>query len=305
MKRISPLLSWGILLLLALVWGSSFILIKRGLDAFNPFELGALRMVIAGLCLLPFGFSYFKHVPARAWKPLLLVGLLGNGLPAFLFPLAEQVIGSASTGILNTLTPIFVLVLGVLYFGLPFSGGKLVGVVLGLLGSVLLIVLGEGHISLGEHVLYSAYALLGCIGYAISSNITKAHLNEVNSIAISAFSIISMAIPYLIYLLFVLSKEPIFLRPHALASLGYISILAVLGTVFALILFYRLVQLTDPVFTASVTYLIPIVAVSWGLLDGEQLSPYQFIGMGVILLGVYLTTQNPAKSLSKYRKRSL
>ncbi len=291
MNQHRRILSWGLLLILSLIWGSSFILIKRGLDAFNPFDLGALRMLIAGICLLPFAVKYYTKVATKSWKYILLVGLIGNGIPAFLFPYAETVISSASAGILNTLTPIFVLIIGISFFNFPFSARKLIGILLGLLGSILLIVLGQGKVNITEHALYSLLIIVACVGYAVSSNVIKKHLNDTNPIAISTFSILSMAIPYCFYLGYNSLHQDLMAHPLAWLSLGYISLLSVFGTVAALMLFYRLLQLTDPLFTSSVTYLIPIVAIAWGLLDGEFISPLQLIGMGVIFMGVYLVNR--------------
>lgn len=294
-SSVHPALTWILLVAIALTWGSSFILIKRGLVAFSPFELAAFRIVLASLSLLPFALRYYPKVPRKAWKYVLLVGVVGNGFPAFLFPLAEEVITSASAGILNTLTPIFVLVLGVSFFGIPFSGRKLAGILLGLTGSTLLIVLGAGRVNLGEHVFYALLVLIACLGYALSTNLIKSHLNEVHPIAISTFSISFMGIPYALYLGYAFLTDNPMLRPEAWASLGYVAILAIFGTAIALMVFYRLVQLTDPVFTSTVTYLIPLVAVGWGLMDGEGISAYQVLGMAIILAGVYIVNRSPQK----------
>lgn len=286
------LLAWAVLILLALTWGSSFILIKRGLDAFNPFDLGAIRLVLAGLCLLPFAFKFFSKVEKSKWKYLIIIGLIGNGIPAFLFPYAETVISSASAGILNTLTPIFVLIVGVTWYGMPFASRKLFGILLGLSGSVILISAGGSEVNIVDHILYSGLIILACIGYAVSSNMIKAHLNDTHPIAISVFSIVAMAIPYAFYLVWRNMDHSMMDHPLAWQSLGYVFILAFFGTAMALILFYRLVQMTDPIFTSSVTYLIPIVALGWGILDGEIIMPLQLVGMGIIFLGVYLVNRS-------------
>jgi drug/metabolite transporter (DMT)-like permease len=286
-----PLFAWSILLLLALVWGSSFILIKKALVAFDPFEVGGLRMVIAGAALLPFALRSFRNVRKEEWKYILLVGLLGNGIPAVLFPLAETVINSATAGILNVLTPLFTLLIGIFFFSLTFSRRKLLGVILGFAGTAVLILLGGQEISIGKNILYSLLVVLAALLYGTSVNIIKKHLQDTNTVVITALALISVAIPYGIFLLLHGTPQTLFLADGAWLALGYIAILGVFGTSLALILFNRLVQVTDPVISSSVTYLIPVVAVAWGLADGESLGWAEVGGMAIILLGVWLVNK--------------
>ena len=282
-------IKWGIYILLALVWGSSFILIMRGLDAFSPMQVAGLRIFIAGITLLPFVIGKASRVRRTEWKYIFAIGVFGNAIPAFLFPMAETKINSATAGILNVLSPIWVLILGSLIFELAFTRRQFFGVMLGFIGVVCLILLGNEELDLFENITYSMFPILATVGYGLSTIIMKRYLNETPSVLASGFALLAIAIPYAIYLMFYSDIIPVFQHhPEAWASLGYIAILAIFGTGIALVLFYRLVQRTNPIFSASVTYVIPIVALAWGLLDGEQISVLQMLSMGIILGGVYL-----------------
>ena len=223
-------LKWGIYLLLALVWGSSFILIMRGLDAFTPMQIAALRMIIAGLSLLPFVVGKMRKVKREEWKYIILMGITGNAVPAFLFPLAETKINSATAGILNVLSPIWVLVLGTLFFAFSFSRRQFLGILLGFAGVVSLILLGNEELAFFENVAYSLLPVLAAMGYAVSTIIMKKYLNQTPSRIASGFALLIVSIPYLIYLIgFSDILGVLQTHPKAWASLGYISILAVFG----------------------------------------------------------------------------
>ena len=289
-------LKWGIYLLLALVWGSSFILIMRGLDAFTPMQIAAFRMIIAGLSLLPFVLGKAHKVKREEWKYIILMGLSGNAIPAFLFPLAETKINSATAGILNVLSPIWVLVLGTLFFSFTFSRRQFMGIFLGFVGVASLILLGNEELAFNENVAYSMLPVLAAMGYGLSTIIMKKYLNQTPSRLASGFGLLIVSIPYVIYLIGFSDIITVFeTQPKAWASLGYVSILAVFGTGIATVLFYRLVQMTNPIFSSSVTYVIPLVALAWGLLDGEQIGPWQILSMFVILGGVYLVNERREK----------
>ncbi|MDX2245578.1 MAG: EamA family transporter [Bacteroidia bacterium] len=283
--------SWAIFILLCLVWGSSFILIKRALIAFNPFQIAGLRMVIAAIILLPFVVGKAKKLTRNEWRYVMVVGLIGNGIPAFLFPLAETHINSATAGILNALSPLFVLLIGFILFNFRFSTQQVVGVILGLAGAMILILSGEKEINLLENTFYTFLVIIATVLYGFTTNIMKRHLNHTPSVLASGFALLTISVPYSIYLLFSGLPEVFATHEHAWASLGYVSILSALGTAVSLVLFYRLVQMTGPIFASSVTYFIPVVALMWGLLDGERFSMIQFAGMGVILVGVYLANR--------------
>lgn len=295
-KQSRRFLGWAILLFLALVWGSSFILIKRGLDAFSAPQVGAIRLVVAGLCALPIIWGQAHRVQKGAWKWIMAVGIVGNAIPAVLFPLAETRLNSASVGVLNVMSPIFVLIFGFLFFQFRFSVLQIIGVALGFGGVLMLILLGDQKVALSEHILYAGAAVLATVGYGLSTNIMKRYLQDVPSTLAPSYALFFMAIPYAVYLLFFADLQTPFVADSGLAwtSLAYIVLLGAIGTALALVLFYKLVQISDPIIAASVTYLIPIVALFWGWLDGETLTMLQYLGIAVILIGVYLVNRKKA-----------
>lgn len=289
----SDLWSWMMLLFLALIWGSSFILMKRSLIAFTPYQIGALRMILAGLALSPWvlvkvGKEVWKKITPTQWWVMVVVGAIGNGIPAFLFPLAETRINSASAGILNAMTPLFVWVIGISFFQLRASRKQLLGLGLGLIGATILVTTGKGELNLLDHITYSLLAILATVFYGISANLVQRYLTSLGPIFITGVALGSAAIPYSIFLLFSGFFERMQTHPEAWEGLFYVGLLSIVGTAMALVFFNRLLQKTHVIFATSVTYLIPIVALSWGVLDGETIVMWQLLGMAVIISGVYL-----------------
>ncbi len=279
---------WLVLALLALTWGSSYILIKKGLVAFSPEQLASLRISISALAFLPFFLTRFNKIHWKRWGYLIVVGLSGSGIPAFLFAIAQTKLSSSLTGVLSSLTPLFTLAIGVLAFGVSFVSSKAIGVLLGLAGAISLIFFGdEGGIS--ESIGCGILVILACACYALSSNTVKTYLQDMSAITISSVSFTIIGFPAVIYLFFTDFVEVLSYKEHAWASLGYVTILSIAGTVIASILFYRLVQMTDAVFASTVSYLIPIIALLWGIVDGELITIYHLLGMGLILFGVYIS----------------
>ncbi|MEZ4828057.1 MAG: EamA family transporter [Bacteroidia bacterium] len=289
--RQNKIVAWGAFLFLCLVWGSSFILIKKALIAFSPYQIAGLRMVIAALFLLPFVIGKARKLSKTEWKFVALVGTFGNGIPAFLFPLAETKINSANAGIMNALSPLFVLIIGFLLFDFRFSARQITGVLTGLAGALILILSGGSDIGLMDNIQYSLIVVVATILYGFSTNIMKRYLNQTPPVLASGFALLTVAIPYSLYLLFADIPAVFQHNAQAWSSLGYIVILGGMGTSLALVLFYRLVQVTGPVFASSVTYFLPVVALMWGLLDNEKFTLLQFAGMAVILVGVYLSNR--------------
>ncbi len=290
--RKTPLLPWLLFTYLVLSWGSSFILIKKALEAFEPFQVAGLRIVIAGLVMLPFILHRAHEVSRQEWRFILLVGAVGNAIPAFLFPIAETFLNSATTGILNTLSPLFTLGLGILFFQLQPNRFQKWGIALGFIGAIILILGGGGSLDLKANLLYSGLVVLATLCYGLSTNIMKRFLNTTPSMLATGYALLAMALPYGVYLLFS-GVEQVFVSDPSQAwiSLACVAILAAFGTALALVFFYRLVQITDPIFSASVTYAIPIVALLWGLLDGEKIYPVQFLGIAAILAGVFFANK--------------
>jgi len=280
---------WVYLITLAFVWGSSFILIKRGLVGLTPMQLGSLRIIFAAIFLLMIGFKSLAQIPQIKWKYIALTALLGTFIPAYLFAIAQTQIDSSVSAILNSLTPMNTMVLGVLFFGLSFRRAQFYGVIIGLLGTFLLIINGAFHHP-EQNYYYAILILIASICYAINVNLIKKHLSDLSPLSISTGNFLILLIPALLILFFsgffdVVSEESV---QH---SILFIMILGVVGTGMANILFFRIIQISSPVFATSVTYLIPLVAFSWGLLDREMLSPFQFLGAIIILFGVYLSAK--------------
>lgn len=282
-------LKWFLLVLLALVWGSSFILIKKGLVALNPFQVGSLRIIFAATFLLVIGFKTLNKIAVVQWKYLILTAIFGTFIPAFLFAIAQTQISSGVSSILNSLTPLNTLILGVMFFGLTFKKSQLFGICIGLFGSILLIYNGALN-NPNQNYYYTILIIIASICYAINVNLIKRYLSDLSPLSISTGNFAVMLAPAIIVLYFS-GFFKIYQLQTVQHSMIYILILGVIGTGMANIIFFKLIQISSPVFATSVTYLIPIVAFFWGLLDNEILSPIQFLGAFIILLGVYLSSK--------------
>lgn len=282
-----------LLILLALIWGTSFILMKRGLIVFSAGELGSIRVAAASLFLLPLALMRLKDLRTRHLLKLFLSGMMGVFFPAFLFALAQTELKSSVTGIMNSLTPILTMLVGVWFFDQKFRRQSIIGIVLGLIGTVILILANSGGSIEGVN-LFALLVILACIFYASNVNYIKYKITDLNALTITSVSLLligPLAIAYLFgFTAFVDKMQN---RDGAWAALGYILLLGFMSTSLATILFNKLVKMTSPIYTSSVTYLIPIVAVLWGIFDGESLYPGHFFGMGAIIGGVYLANRKP------------
>jgi drug/metabolite transporter (DMT)-like permease len=287
--------SWLILILLALTWGSSFILIKKGLLVFDAGEVGAIRIVAAGLVLLPIAISRLSRVSANFYRLLFISGLLGNFIPAFLFAFAQTRLESGITGILNALTPLFALLVGIFLFDLKYKWKDGIGLLFGFGGCIILILTGERG-NLGSANYYAILVVLATVCYGTNINLIKKFFVDLRSLEITAMSLVFVAPIALVYLIFFTEFSfKIQNSEGAYLAFSYILILGVMGTAVALIFFNMLVKLTTPVFASTVTYLIPVVAVIWGILDGESLFPGHYLGMALIIGGVYLANRPKKK----------
>jgi len=287
--------NWLSLILLSLVWGTSFILIKKSLVAFSAIQVACLRMSFSALAFVPLILWQWRKVDwSKIWI-LLAVGLTGTALPAIFFSTAQTQISSSLTGILNSLTPLFTLVFGLLFFKQVFSWSKVAGVFLGLAGASVLILL-SNNAGVEGNIWYALLIVLATICYGINGNIVGVYLKEMNPLIIAATSFGLVGIPGFIYLFAGTNfLERMQVEEHAWASLGYVAILALVGTVAASVLFFRLIQWTSPLFGSTVAYLMPIIALLWGVVDGESIFIFHFFGMALILLGVYLSRKKSVK----------
>lgn len=287
----NTLKSWLLLILLALIWGSSFILIKKGLLVFSPGEVGAYRIVSAAMVLLPLSIPRVKLLNKKQVKNLIVAGMVGSFIPAFLFAEAQTQLSSSLTGILNALTPLFVVLVGAMFFGAHISRRNATGLLIAFLGVALLIgIREEGGLGFPDRInSYALYVLLATLCYGINLNIIKYWFVELKPVEITAISLLMVLPIALVYLFggttfsFKLVHEN-----NSLEALFYLSVLGVVGTAVALIIFNILVKVATPVFASSVTYLIPVVAVIWGVLDGELLVYGHYLGMLAIIFGVWI-----------------
>lgn len=282
-------LKWILLIVLATIWGSSFILIKKGLLGLNPFQLGSLRILFAALFLLLIGFRTLPKIPHYQWKFVALTSLFGTFIPVYLFSIAQTQISSSVSAILNSLTPLNTLILGTLAFGLTFKRQQILGVFIGLIGSALLILNGAAN-NPEQNYYYAILVLIASICYATNVNLIKKYLSNLSPLTISTGNFAVLLLPSLAVLYFSDFFEIVKLQ-QTQNAVFYIVILGVVGTGIANIIFFRLIQLSSPVFATSVTYLIPVVAFFWGLLDNENLTPVQFVGAFIVLVGVYLANR--------------
>ena len=282
-------LKWLYLVVLALVWGSSFILIKKGLIGLTAFQVGSLRIIFASIFLLIIGFKTLSKIPAQKWKYIALTSLFGTFIPAYLFAIAQTEIDSSVSSILNSLTPLNTLILGALVFGLRFERNQIFGILIGLLGSSLLIL--NGAINHPEqNYYYAILVLIASICYAVNVNLIKKYLHDLSPLSITTGNFMVLFAPAMA-ILFFSGFFDVVTDLKVQHSILFIMILGVVGTGIANILFFKLIQMSSPVFATSVTYLIPVVAFSWGLFDNEMLTPIQFFGAFIILIGVYLSSK--------------
>ncbi|WP_207512194.1 DMT family transporter [Longitalea luteola] len=278
---------------LCIIWGSSFILIKEGIAHLSAYQVATIRILSAGLVLLPVAIRQWKNIPANKLGYVFLSGLLGSFFPAYLFCLAETKIDSSLAGFLNSLTPIFTIFIGLLFFGQVFQMHKLMGVLIALCG-MLVLLFAKGNVSM-QFFSYASFALIATILYGLNINLVGRHLHETPSLAVVAVSFALLLLPCFI----ILWATGYFSLPLAnrqvLFSSGASALLGIMGTAVATILFYVLIKRSGGLFASMVTYGIPFIALTWGLLDGETINSWQIAGLVIILLGVYVTTRKKAK----------
>jgi drug/metabolite transporter (DMT)-like permease len=276
---------------LTLIWGTSFILIKQGLKVFSPDEVGALRVASASIFLMPLAFMKLKELQRHHYFKLFLTGMIGIFIPAFLFATAQTRMDSSVAGIMNTLTPIFTMIISAIVFKIRFKTTAIIGILIGLGGAVILsISRSDGHV--GSINLFALLIVLACFFYGSNLNLIKYKIPDLGSLTITSVSLLltgPLAIVYLIGFSDLVPK--LTTAPGAWHAFGFIVLLGCMSTAVATILFNRLVKISTPLFASSVTYAMPIVAVMWGLLDGELLALGHIIGMIAIIGGVYLANR--------------
>jgi len=296
-------LAWILLIALSLIWGSSFILMEKSMSpvgeeqVFGPFQIGSLRVVIAGLVLLPVSIRHLKLLKGKILLWLLIVGLCGNLIPAILFTLAETKIEPSLAGILNMGTSFFVVLIGAIVYKNKPSLLQVLGVLAGAFG--LYQILRTQLSGDNENIYYALFVLLATLCYGISLTTIKFKLTNVSPIAITSLSFFTIFFPALLISLFSKSYEPMINHPDALKGIGYLSVLSIVGTAFAVFVFTKLVAISSHIFASGVTYLIPVVAVFIGVLAGEKFDLFNLIWVAIILFGVYLMNKKSRKTANK------
>lgn len=289
MKKVN--IKWFYLIILSIIWGSSFILIKKSLIGLTPYQIGSLRNVLSGIILIAFACKGLKKIDKIKWKWIIISGLLGSFFPAFLFAIAETEIDSSVTSILNSLVPLNTVLMGAAIFKIASTKRQVIGVIIGFVGTAILILKGA-DINPNQNYLYASYIIVATLMYAANVNIIKRHLQTVKPLTIAAGNYVFIIIPAIVVLFFTdFFTAKTFESDPFYESLIYICILSVFGTALAKVFFFKLVQISTPVFATSVTYLMPIVAVIWGLIDGETFTPLQAVATVIILTGVYIANK--------------
>jgi drug/metabolite transporter (DMT)-like permease len=295
--------AWIVLILLSIIWGSSFILMKEGLKGFTPLELALIRMSVAALCFLPFALRHLRDLRMKEIAMLFVVGLTGNALPAFLYAKSETVLPSAVVGVLTSMVPIFALILAWLFFRQRFPLANIVGIVVGIVGAGLLAMAGSPEADRSTNLAYAGLVLIATLSYGTNVNLVKGFFATRNSVLVTSVALTTVGIPSLIFLLagtnFV---DTLRTNPAAPAALGYITILGAFGTALSVLLFNQLLQAGTIIFATSVTYTIPIVAVLWGIVLHEQFTTIHAIGFAVILAGVWLANRRPSAATRPARE---
>jgi drug/metabolite transporter (DMT)-like permease len=283
-------INWLIFLALSVIWGSSFILMKEGMLFLTAFQVASIRIISSGIVLLPVAYRSYKAIPANKLAYTFLSGVLGSLLPAYLFCIAEQGIDSALAGVLNSLTPIFVIITGALFFQVKASAAKVLGILVAFGGSILLFFSQPGF-SENSNAWYVFLVVIATLMYGINVNMVQRHLKAIPSLQIAALALFLNAIPAFIVLYFTGFFTLDFTDRGMLVSLGYSVILGVFGTAIASFIFYMLIKRAGAIFSSMVTYGIPLVAIIWGVIYGEEVGWKQFLALVIILLGVYIANR--------------
>lgn len=284
-------LKWILYFSLGIIWGTSFILIKKGLEVFDPVQVGSIRLIISFLALLPFAFKRLKEITAKDWFILGAAGILGSFFPAYLFAMAQTGLNSSTAGILNSLTPLFTLLVGVSFFSFKARWWSYAGVFISMLGTYGLLTVSGGH-AFSFNIQYGIMIIFATLFYGTQINIIKTYLKHIPPLTITVFQFFIIGWPALLILFGFTDFIDLFqTEPRFFEGIFYVAILALIGTAFALFLFNKLIKIANPVFASSVTYFIPVVALIWGFFDNESFSILIFLWITLILSGVYLVNK--------------
>ena len=286
---------WFYLISLSLIWGSSFILIKKALVGLEADQLGSLRIIFSSIIIILIAWKRLSKITRLEWKWISISAFLGSFFPAFLFAFAEKEIDSAVASIINSIVPLNTVVIGLVLFNIRSTKRQIIGVLIGLAGTYMLIMSGI-KLNPDQNYLYSGFVILCSFLYALNVNIIKKYLQHLSALTITVGHFAVIIIPAVIVFCFSDFDVNSLRNQETIDSIIYVFILAVFGTALAKILFNKLIKISSPVFASSVTYSMLIVSIFWGLVDGEKFSIYQLIATIIIILGVLLTNK---KSIPK------
>lgn len=292
---------WIYLTILSVIWGSSFILMKTGLKSFDAGQVASLRLFVSWCALLPLVAHRFKEVKSEKFRYIFATGLLGNGIPAFLFAIAQTRVSSSLAGMLNSLTPVFVVIIGFLFFKTVFKPSQLLGVIIGLSGAFALILISSKANVFSGNSWFGLLIVLATVCYAFSVTIIRNYLHHVDSVLITGFALFFAGIPSGIYLFTTDFISRFSEHEDAWISFFSIATLGLLSTAFSTVLFNKLIKISNALYASSVTYLIPVIAILWGVLDGETINTRHLMAMATILTGVYLINYDAIREM-KQRK---
>lgn len=284
---------WIIYVSISLVWGTSFILIKKGLLYFDPLTVSALRIAISGLVLFPFALKGLTKLTHKQKIYAVLMGLTGSGIPSFLYPLAQQHIESGVAGVLNSLTPIFIVVTGFLFFKVRYTRMQLSGIVVGFIGAALLITLHHAPKESREsNYLYGLIIVAATMMYGMSNQILVHYLKGLDSIVITSVAFFFMGLMAAIILTQTEFLHVLQTNQEAWKGVLYVALLSCLGSALAMVLYNHLAARTGVTFSGTVTYVMPVIALLWSVADGESIGWQHVAAMLVILTGVYLVRRS-------------
>ncbi|MCP4414506.1 MAG: DMT family transporter [Gammaproteobacteria bacterium] len=288
--------NWLTLLLISLIWGSSYYLIKLSLLSFTPTQVGLGRIALSGIALLPLFIHYCKGTSKAIWFWCSVLGLIGFLIPFMCFSIAQTVINSSLAGMLNSLQPLFTLLIGTLFFNHPLLRQQFLGVIIGLTGALILLSAKSSVASYTDNFAFSLLVVLATLCYGIAANIIRVYLQEVRPIKITSLSLGLLIIPSVLVIFFV-DGIPVFqYSEQYLISVSALMFLSIVGTSMAVILYNKLLFSGGMMMAASVAYLIPVVAMMWGVFGGEHIHSAHLLGISIIFAGLYLTNKTRAKT---------
>ena len=281
---------WFYLAILSLIWGSSFILIKKGLVGLSSFRVASLRIIFAAIVIFIYSYNSLVKIPKKSWKWILITAYTGTFFPVYLISYGQTEIESGLASIITTITPINTLIVGIIFFGLVYTKKQLLGLLIGLIGAILLIY-EASEADINVNIYYSFFIYMTTVGYAASVNLIKNYLTDISPEAVTAGIFISISPPALL-VLFLSDFSSLNLEDtEVLNSIIFVFILGVFGSAIAQTLFNKFVKIASPLFAAAVTYTMPIIAIFWAILDGETLTIMQFFATAIILIGVYMVNK--------------